>query len=125
MTSARQAGARFERVIADALKEHVSEFIDRKVRTGAKDQGDLANLRSAHNLKIAAELKDVRQMDLSGWLREAEEERENAGDDIALVIAKRRGHADPLRQYVVLEVRDLIALLTGTRPNFCEKEDQS
>lgn len=117
MTSARQAGARFERVIADALRKHVSEFIDRKVRTGAKDQGDIANLRSAHNLKITAELKDVRQMDLSGWLREAEEERENAGDDIALVIAKRRGHADPLRQYVHMEVRDLIALITGGRPD--------
>ena len=125
MTSARQAGARFERVISDALKEHVSEFIDRKVRTGAKDQGDLANLRSAHNLKITAELKDVRQMNLSGWLTEAEEERVNAGDDLALVIAKRRGHADPLRQYVVLEVRDLIGLITGERPTITEKKESS
>ena len=125
MTSARQAGARFERVIADALKEHVSEWIDRKVRTGAKDQGDIANLRSSHNLKITAELKDVRQMNLSGWLTEAEEERVNAGDDLALVIAKRRGHADPLRQYVVLEVRDLIGLLTGERPTITEKKESS
>lgn len=123
--SAKAAGARFERVMADALKEHVSEWIDRKVKTGAKDQGDLANLRSAHNLKITAELKDVRQMNLSGWLTEAEEERVNAGDDLALVIAKRRGHADPLRQYVVLEVRDLIGLLTGERPTITEKKESS
>ena len=121
--SAKAAGARFERVMADALKEHVSEFIDRKVKTGARDQGDVANLRSAHNLKITAELKDVRQMSLSGWLREAEDERINAGDDLALVIAKRRGHADPLRQYVVLEVRDLIGLITGERPTITQKNE--
>lgn len=123
--SAKSAGARFERVIADALKEHVSEFIDRKVKTGARDQGDVANLRSAHNLKITAELKDVRQMSLSGWLREAEDERINAGDDLALVIAKRRGHADPLRQYAVMEVRDLIGLITGKRPTTTEKNEST
>ena len=121
--SAKAAGARFERVMADALKEHVSEWIDRKVKTGARDQGDVANLRSSHNLKITAELKDVRQMNLSGWLKEAEDERINAGDDLALVIAKRRGHSDPLRQYAVMEVRDLIGLITGERPTPTEKKE--
>lgn len=126
MSSAKAAGSRFERVVADALQEHVSEFVDRKVRTGARDQGDIANLRSAHNLRITVECKDVRQMDISGWLREAEEERINAGDDIALVIAKRRGHGDPMKQYVHMELGDLVALITGFRPlNFSEKEEQS
>lgn len=116
--SAKSAGARFERVIADALKGHVSEFIDRKVRTGAKDQGDIANLRSAHALRVTVEVKDYGgRFEVGTWLKEAEDERQNAGDDLALVIAKRRGHGDPLDQVAMMPVRDLIGLITGTRPD--------
>lgn len=34
----------------------------------------------------------------------------------ALVIHKRRGTQDPGDQYVTMTVRDLVSLLTGTRP---------
>ena len=121
--SAKQAGATFERVISDVLKEHVSEFIDRKVRTGAKDQGDIANLRSAHDLRVTVEAKNYGgRFEVGTWLKEVEEERQNAGDDLGIVIAKRRGTTDPLDQVCFMDVRTLIGLVTGTvQPTITKK----
>ena len=116
--SAKQAGARFERVVADSLKKHVSEFIDRKVRTGARDTGDLSNLRTPQGQKVVAELKDYGgRYEVGSWLKEAETERINDGAQVGIVIAKRRGFSDPLDQTVLMTVRDYIALTTETRPD--------
>jgi hypothetical protein len=113
--SARAAGARFERTVADYLRDHVSEFIDRRVKTGAKDKGDLVNVR-AFGQKVAIECKDVARTDLSGWVREADIERGNDDALVGVVVHKRRGTTDPGDQYVTCTVRDLVALLTGVRP---------
>ena len=112
--SAKQAGSRFERTTADYLKEHLSEFIDRKVRTGAKDTGDIANVRTAKGRRVAVECKDYGgKLNLPQWLREAESERLNDGAAVGVVIAKRRGTAVPGEQYVILTVDGLIQLLHG------------
>jgi hypothetical protein len=113
--SARAAGTRFERLIADALAAHVDDRIDRRVKTGANDKGDIAGWRFAGR-RIVAELKDVASLDLSGWVNEAETERGNDDAHAGIVIHKRRGHGDPLDQYVTCTLRDLLALLTGERP---------
>lgn len=116
--SAKQAGARFERVIADCFRDHVSEFIDRRVKTGAADKGDLANLRSAHDLRVVAELKDYGgRFEVGSWLKEVEVERVNDEAQVGIVVAKRRGHADPLDQVILMTVRDYVALSTGQRPD--------
>lgn len=115
--SAKQAGARFERVIADCLRDNISEFIDRRVKTGAVDKGDLANLRTPQGHRVVAELKDYNgRLEAGPWLKEVETERVNDEAQVGIVIAKRRGYGDPLDQIVLLSVRDLVALLTGTRP---------
>lgn len=114
--SAKAAGARFERMIADYLAEHVSEFIDRRVKTGAKDKGDLVNIR-AHGERVVVEAKDYGGRFLVGtWLTEADVERGNDDALVGAVVAKRRGTADPGDQVVFMTVRDLVALLTGVRP---------
>jgi hypothetical protein len=114
--SARAAGARFERVIADYLREHVSEFIDRRVKTGAKDKGDLANVR-AFGKPVTVEAKDWGGRILPGpWLREVDIERGNDDGVAGVVVVKRRATADPGDQVVLMTMRDLVALLTGTRP---------
>lgn len=113
--SARAAGARFERLIADYLRDHVSEFIDRRVKTGAKDKGDLVNVR-AFGERVVVECKDVARTDLSGWVKEAEVEAGNDDAVAGVVVFKRRGTSDPGDQYVAMTVRDFIALLTGVRP---------
>jgi hypothetical protein len=114
--SAKAAGARFERSIADYLNEHVDDRIDRRVKTGAKDRGDIGGWRFAGR-RIVAECKDYGGRYLLGpWLTEAETERGNDDAHVGLVIAKRRGTADPGDQIVAMTLRDLITLTTGERP---------
>lgn len=113
--SAKAAGSRFERSIADWLAIHVDDRIDRRVKAGSKDRGDIGGWRFAGR-RIVAELKDVVRTDIGGWVREAETERTNDDAHVGMVIHKRRGTTDPGDQYVTLTLRDLIALLTGDRP---------
>lgn len=113
--SARAAGSRHERLVADYLAEHVSEFVDRRVKTGATDKGDIANVR-AHGERVVIECKDVAKLDLAGWVTEAETERVNDGALAGLVVHKRKGKAQPGDQYVTLTLTDLVAILTGKRP---------
>lgn len=113
-SSAKAAGTRFERSIADSLAEHVDDRIDRRVKTGAKDRGDIAGIRHLGE-RVVIECKDVAKLNLSGWVNEAEVERGNDDALAGVVVHKRRGTADPLDQYVTCTVRDLVALLTGHR----------
>ncbi|WP_324192523.1 hypothetical protein [Nocardia transvalensis] len=50
------------------------------------------------------------------WLTEAEVERGNDDAIAAAIVAKRRGVSDPGEQYVLMTLRDFVALTTGTRP---------
>ena len=113
--SAKAAGSRFERLIADALAKHVDDRIDRRVKTGNKDRGDIGGIRHMGE-RVVMECKDHSRLDLSGWVDEAETERGNDDAIAGLVVHKRRGHGDPLDQYVTCTVRDIVALLTGERP---------
>jgi hypothetical protein len=114
--SAKAAGSRFERSIADCLAVHVDDRIDRRVKTGAKDKGDISGWRFSGR-RITAELKDYAgRYKVGPWLNEAEVERGNDDGDVALVVAKRTGFSDPLDQVVFMTVRDLVSLTTGVRP---------
>lgn len=113
--SAKAAGTRFERSIADALAHHVDDRIDRRAKTGGKDKGDIGGVRHLGG-RVVIECKDVARLDLAGWTQEADIERGNDDAIAGLVVHKRRGTADPLDQYVTTTLRDLIALLTGERP---------
>ena len=113
--SAKAAGARFERLVADYLRDHVDDRIDRRVKTGAKDRGDIAGLRHMGS-RIVVECKDVTRWAPGSWLAEAEIERGNDNAAAGLVVAKRRGNAAPGDQVVLMTLADLVALLTGERP---------
>ena len=111
--SAKAAGSRFERQIADALAAALDDDrIDRRPRTGARDRGDVGGVR-LHGQRVVIECKDVATLRLPEWTREA---RIEAGNDSALcglVIQKRRGVADPMAQWVTCTVAELVAILTG------------
>lgn len=110
--SAKQAGSRFERDIADFLKDSLGDpAIDRKVKVGAKDQGDVANVRFRGHL-LAIETKDCAKIDLPGWTKEAKQEAKNYGALAGFVVAKRRGTADPSKQWLIGTVAELVALIT-------------
>jgi hypothetical protein len=112
--SARQAGSRFERQIADYLAAVVDDRIDRRVKTGSKDRGDIAGLRVLGN-RVVIECKDVAKLALGEWVREAEVERGNDDAVAALVVHKRRGTLSPGQQYVTMTLADLVALIVGER----------
>lgn len=110
--TAKQAGARFERLIADHLRDNLDDRIDRRVKTGAADKGDISNVRDSHNRRITIECKDYGgRLQPAQWLREAHQEAENDDAHVGLVIAKRRGTTDPGKQWAIMEVEDLIKLL--------------
>lgn len=114
--TAKKAGATFERLIADYLAVHIDGRIDRRVRTGAHDRGDISALR-AFGQRVVAELKDYGGRLMPGpWIKEAHIEMGNDDALAAVVIAKRRGTTAPGEQWVLMTVDDLIALQTGERP---------
>jgi hypothetical protein len=112
--SARKSGASFERLIADYLAAHIDDQIDRRVKTGAKDRGDIAGLR-VHGKRVVIEVKNVTRMTLGGWITEAEIERGNDDALAGIVAHKRYGKGRPGDQYVTMTMRDLVALITGER----------
>ncbi|WGH20090.1 holliday junction resolvase [Gordonia phage Tarzan] len=114
--SAKAAGARFERLIADTLATHIDDRIDRRAKTGAKDKGDIGGLRTPAGSRVVIECKDTSRIALAGWAAEAEAERVNDGAVAGLVIHKRTGKGAGLEQWVTMTVADLVALLTDTRP---------
>lgn len=116
--SAKQAGSAFERLIADHLRDnlgnYLSEAIDKQPKMGAKDLGDVANVRTQNGRKVVVECKDYGgRLEAPQWLREAEAERENAKAFVGVVIAKRRGTTKPGEQYVLMDVDTLVKLLRG------------
>lgn len=118
-TSARKAGSRFERVIADYLASTVDDRIDRRAKTGAKDRGDIGGIRLSPALRggrVVAEVKDCARIALAAWHREADVERGNDDAVVGVVIHKRHGVGWPGDQWVTMTVDDLVALLTGERP---------
>ena len=119
--SARQAGARFERQVADYLAAALDDDrIDRRVKTGAKDRGDIGGVRTFRRQRVVIECKDVTTLALGQWVREAEVERGNDDAVAGVVVHKRRGTAHIGAQYVAMTVDDLVALLHGERPPAAE-----
>lgn len=111
--SAKKAGATFERAISDYLARTVDDRIDRRVKTGAKDCGDIAGVRTPWNDRVVIECKNTTRTNLSGWINEAETERVNDGAYIGVVVHKRHGKADPSKQYVTMTLETFAKLLDG------------
>lgn len=116
--SAKAAGSKFERDIADHLAKLVDDRIDRRVKTGAKDRGDIGGVRHM-GMRIVIETKNYGGRLLPAeWIKEAHIEAGNDDAGAGIVVAKRRGTTDPGAQWVLMTVDDLVALLTGKENNF-------
>lgn len=118
-TSARAAGARFERQIADWLAAHLDDRIDRRVKTGTKDRGDIGGIRHRGE-RVVLECKDTARTDLAGWIREAHLEARNDDARVGVVVAKRRGTTNPADQWVHMTLADLAWLLGADHPTYDE-----
>lgn len=114
--SAKAAGSRFERQVADYLRDNVDDRIDRRVKTGSKDRGDIGGVRTFGGGRVVIECKNTSRLNLGPWLGEAEVERGNDDATVAVVAHKRHGKGDPADQLVTMTMADFVALLTGERP---------
>ena len=114
--SAKKAGSSFERLVADYLRDHVDDRIDRRPKTGAKDRGDIGGVRSVHG-RVVVECKNTSRACLSEWVGEAEIERGNDDALVGVVVHKRHGRAAAGEQYVTMRLSDFAALLSGERPD--------
>ncbi|MEV5360599.1 hypothetical protein AB0K45_09670 [Micrococcus luteus] len=113
--SARDAGSRFEREIAEYLAAALDDDrIERRSRNGAKDRGDIGGLR-VHGRRLVVECKNTSAVKLPAWTAEAHTEAGNDDALVGVVVHKRVGVADPGRQWVAMTLDDLAALITGQR----------
>jgi hypothetical protein len=71
--------------------------VERRVQAGANDKGDIAGIPG-----VVIEAKNCQRIELAGWLKEAETERDNAGEIIGAVWAKRKGKSSAGDGYVVM-----------------------
>lgn len=110
--SAKAAGSRFQRSIADGLAEALN---DRNIQVaplwGAKDKGDIVNVRiDGHDLVI--QTKDVARLSLPHGVGGAKVQAVNAQALAGLFVHKRVGTTDPMKQWVSCTVAELVALIT-------------
>jgi len=108
--SAKQAGTRFERLVADYLAHTVDDRIDRRVKTGAADKGDIAGVRYLGH-RIVIECKDRARLDLAAWIAEAHTQAHNDDAALGVIVHKRHGRADPGEQWVTMTLADLAWML--------------
>jgi hypothetical protein len=112
--SAKKAGSSFERLVADYLAQALNDDrIDRRVKTGSQDRGDIGGVRTIRGGRVVVECKSVSRDNLPLWIREAEIERDNDGAVLGVVCHKRWGSAKPEDQYVTMTLAAFALLLEG------------
>jgi hypothetical protein len=113
--SAKAAGARFEREVSDYLAMALDDDrIDRRVKSGSKDRGDIGGVR-VHGQRVVVEVKNCARTDLPSWTKEAHLEAGNDDALVGVVISKRHGVGHPGDQWVHCTVDDFVALMTGQK----------
>lgn len=123
--TAKAAGTRLERDVADHLALVLDDRIDRRVKTGAKDRGDLGGIRTATGERVVVECKNYGgRLQPGTWISEAHTEAGNDDAAVGVVIAKRKGTTAPGEQWVLMTVDDLVVLLGGPT-NTTTKEEQA
>jgi hypothetical protein len=122
MASAKKAGSAFETLIAEYLAMKLADIrIERRVKSGAKDRGDIAGVLTVAGGHVVIEAKNQARDGLPQWIKEAEIERKNddavTGATVAGVVAhKKHGSGKPGEQYVTMTLETFAVLLRGGSP---------
>jgi hypothetical protein len=103
----RRIGPEFERAVADYLRDGGLPHADRRVKTGAKDKGDIGGVPG-----WTLECKNEKSISLAGYVDEAQVEAGNAGTDRYAAVVKRRGKG-VRHAYVVMPLEVFLAIVTG------------
>lgn len=99
-------GTAAESAVVGYLREKGWPAAERRALSGNLDKGDVAGIPG-----VVVEVKDCKSLTFGPWLAEAETERVNAGADVGVVWAKRRGKTDPGQWFVVMDGATLTGLL--------------
>jgi hypothetical protein len=112
--SAKKAGTAFETLIAKGLREALGDnAIERAPRWGSVDKGDIINVTiDGHPIVIQA--KDVARLALPSWTEQARVQAANARAVCGVVVHKRVGTTDPMKQWVSCTLEDFVALISKT-----------
>lgn len=103
----KQKGTSFETAVLPAIQEKRPNA-ERRALGGVNDKGDF---HIPDELRFIVEAKNCKEMDLSGWIREAVREAENAGVPHGVVFHKKRGTTDPREQYATMKVGTFLDLV--------------
>ena len=90
MSKEMRKGTSFERMVADYMASELGKPIDRRVKCGSKDKGDISGFEIC-GWPCVVECKNKKRMELSQWVDEAEREAFNADASFAVVVHKRKG----------------------------------
>lgn len=104
--SAKAAGTAWESAIVAYLRSLWWPHAERRARTGARDQGDVAGV-----IGVCIEAKNTARIDLAGFLDQALTEGEHAGAEVSVAWIKRRGKSSPAHGYVVTDGATFARLL--------------
>ena len=85
---AKQKGTAFETAVVRYLSAETGAWVERRALAGAEDKGDL--IGDGCLSEWCLELKDHKQINLAGFVDEAEVEGRNAGSRWFAAIVKRR-----------------------------------
>lgn len=108
MTSAsKRKGSEAERDVVKYLRRKGWASAERAYGAGRPDDvGDISGLES-----VCIEVKNQKQMDLSGWLKELAVETKNARAETGAVVHKKRGTANVAEWYATMPVAWWVELL--------------
>ena len=115
MSREGRKGASFEQQVADYMARRLGDRrIERRVKNGAKDRGDIAGL-AIRGHRAVVECKCCARSELSEWLKEAERERGNDDAEFGFVVHKRRGCGEKSfgGNYVTMDLDTLLAIVAG------------
>lgn len=114
MSTNKAKGTRFETEVVAVFQAAGFVHAERRAGNGVNDRGDITGVGP-----VVVECKNHRQLDLAGFMAEAEKEAANAKVDEWVVVAKRRMKSAagayaivPLDQYAAM--RAAIEGLTAT-----------
>lgn len=106
MSKSRAKGTSAEVAIVAYLNDHGFPYAERRALAGINDRGDIAGVPG-----VVIEAKNCETITLSAWLKEAATEAVNAGVDIGVVWAKRRGKGSPGDWYVIMPGSTFVELI--------------
>jgi hypothetical protein len=102
----RGRGTAFETLVVRFLQSKGWIHAERRALHGTLDKGDITGTGP-----LVWECKNHKTLDISGWLKETEQERQNAKADHGILVVKRRSYGEPSDQYAIMRLDDLCNLL--------------